>query len=198
MWRTVRRQPWAATDEDDVLIAACRSGHPAAFSAIYDRYFPLIYAYAWRMLDDPLDAEDAAHDAITKAWSRLDTYRPGGFRAWLFAIAHNTIVDQLRTRKRATVPLDDQWSLTSPDSTEQAGLTAVTLSELGALLDTFAPDQRSIVAMKLSGLRHSEIATALGKTEAAVTQDYCRSIRKLSDALGSEPAPAPAGKKGRS
>lgn len=189
MVRILRRQPWAATDEDDVLIAACRAGHPEAFSAIYGRYFPPVYAYAWRMLDDRMDAEDAAHDAITKAWARLDTYRPGGFRSWLFAIAHNAIVDHQRARKRVMVPLDDRMALAASESTEQAGIAAASLSELGAMLATFNPEQRSIVAMKLSGLRHSEIAAALGKSEAAVTQDYCRSIRKLADALGAEPAP---------
>jgi RNA polymerase sigma-70 factor (ECF subfamily) len=196
MLRSLRRQPWTAEDEDNVLVQRCLGGHPEAFGAIYDRYFPLLYSYAWRMLGDQISAEDAAHDTLTRAWSKLRSYQPGNFRSWLFSIAHNTIIDQRRARRDAELPLAGERQWIAPDSTEQAALDAVMLGQAADLLSRFAPEQRSIVAMKLSGLRHSEIAAALGKSEAAVTQEYCRSIKRLADALERGVVPTAPGKGG--
>lgn len=183
MRQLLRRQPWSSTDPDDALVQACRSGHPDAFGALYDRYVPLVFAYAYRMLGDRAAAEDASHDTLAKAWASLPGYREGNFRAWLFSIAHHTIIDQRRARQVQPESLDDALFRPSSDSTEDAALTAVALSEAGDLLAAFSPEQRSIVAMKLSGLKHSEVAAALGKSEAAVTQEFSRSIRKLAHAL---------------
>jgi RNA polymerase sigma-70 factor (ECF subfamily) len=186
----LRRQPWSSTDPDDTLVQACRSGHPDAFGAIYDRYVPLVFAYAYRMLGDKAAAEDAAHDTLAKAWASLPGYRPGNFRAWLFSIAHHTIIDQRRARQAQPGSLDDAMFRPSSDSTEDAALRAVALSEASDLLAAFPPEQRSIVAMKLSGLKHSEVAAVVGKSEAAVTQEFSRSIRRLAEALehGHQPA----------
>ncbi len=183
MIRSLRRQPWTATDEDDLLVERSLGGHPEAFGALYDRYFPLLHAYAWRMLGDQHLAEDAAHDSLTRAWSKLRNYHQGNFRSWLFSIAHNTIVDQQRAQRTGVIPLRDDRQWVASESTEREAINAVALEEAVGLLATFAPEQRSIVAMKLSGLKHSEVAAVLGKSEAAVTQEYCRSIKRLAEEL---------------
>lgn len=190
MRQLLRRQSWSSTDPDDSLVQTCRSGHPDAFGALYDRYVPLVFAYAYRMLGDKAAAEDAAHDTLAKAWASLPGYREGNFRAWLFSIAHHTIIDQRRAQRPGIVYLSDELEQTAPDSTEDAALRAVALREANDLLATFPPEQRSIVAMKLSGLKHSEVAAVVGKSEAAVTQEFSRSIRRLADALehGRQPA----------
>lgn len=196
MRRLLAQQSWSSTDPDELLVQACRSGQPDAFGALYDRYVPLVFAYAYRMLGDKVAAEDVAHDSLAKAWSGLPGYRPGNFRAWVFCIAHHTIIDQRRAQKQQHAPLTDDLFRPGADSTEEAALTAVTLSEASYLLATFPPEQRSVIAMKLSGLKHSEVAAALGKSEAAVTQEFSRSLRKLAHALEHGPTTADLGKGG--
>jgi RNA polymerase sigma-70 factor (ECF subfamily) len=174
----------------------CLAGSPEAFGALYDRYFPSLYSYAWRLLGDQEAAEEAAHDTLTKAWSSLRAYQPGNFRAWLFSIAHNTIIDRRRANLAPVVSLSDDRQWAAPDSTERQAIDRAELGDVVRILSHFSDEQRSIVAMKLSGLRHAEIAAALGKTEGAVTQEYCRSIRKLADALERGLVPAAAAKGG--
>jgi RNA polymerase sigma-70 factor (ECF subfamily) len=183
MGRFDTRQLWTREDSDDALVQASRCGDPDAFGVLYDSYVPLVFAYAYRMLGDRTVAEDVAHDTLAKAWVGLPGYRPGNFRAWLFSIAHHAIIDQHRARQRQPYPFADELQHPAPDSTEDAALTAVALREAGDLLALFPLEQRAIVALKLSGLKHREVAEALGKSEAAVTQEFNRSLRKLAYAL---------------
>jgi RNA polymerase sigma-70 factor (ECF subfamily) len=196
MGRLFRPSSWTERDEDDVLVERCLAGQGEAFGVLYDRHLPGLYAYAYRLTGNQADAQDAAHDTLTKAWSKLRAYQPGNFRAWLFSIAHNTCIDRMRSARAGDVPLLESEWMAADDSTERQAIDLATISDIATLLSHFPESQRSVVAMKLAGLKYSEIAAALGKSEAAVAQDYSRAIRKLADALERGPVPAATGKGG--
>ncbi len=193
------RKPTTQPDlSDDQLVERCRDGHPEAFGTLYDRHLSGCYAYAYRLLGNRADAEDAAHDALTRAWTNLDSYRPGNFRGWLFSILHNLCIDRLRRARLVELDLDGQFQLASAGSVEREAIDLATIDQIAALLRQFPEAQRATVAMKMSGLKYREIATALGKSEAAVAQDYSRAIKRLAEALEGDRAFAVAGKGGRS
>lgn len=193
------RKPTTQPDlSDDQLVERCRDGHPEAFGTLYDRHLSGCYAYAYRLLGNRADAEDAAHDALTRAWTNLDSYRPGNFRGWLFSILHNLCIDRLRRARPVELDLDGQFQLASAGSVEREAIDLATIDQIAALLRQFPEAQRATVAMKMSGLKYREIATALGKSEAAVAQDYSRAIKRLAEALEGDRAFAVAGKGGRS
>ena len=77
-------------------------------------------------------------------------------------------------------------------------LDQATIDQIAALLSHFPEAQRATVAMKISGLKYREIATALGKSEAAVAQDYSRAIKRLAEALEGDRVAAAAGEGDRS
>jgi RNA polymerase sigma-70 factor (ECF subfamily) len=182
---------------DDQLVERCRAGHSEAFGTLYDRHLPGLYAYAFRLLGNQSDAEDAAHDAFTRAWSKLPQYQAVNFRGWLFSILHNLCMDRLR-RQRPEVVFDERSQLAEPGSVEGEAIDLVTIGQIAELLTHFPEAQRATVAMRMSGLKYSEIAIALGKSEAAVAQDYSRAIKRLAEAMEGDRVAAIAGNGGRS
>lgn len=168
---------------DDELVRLSRAGNQDAFGVLYERHFSSLFGFAYRMLGDATEAEDAAHDSLTRAWSKLSLYQNGDFRAWLFTITLNVIRDRARLRAKtssATQLRDDQ-----PDahSTEDDALTIVAVRDLEDLLAQLTPRARTIVCLKLSGLRYAEIADVVGKSPASVAQDYSRTIKRLALAM---------------
>src|SRR5690242_21726402 len=83
---------------DDQLVALFRMGYDEAFRTIHDRYRQRLFAYTRQMLGGSRqDAEDALQDVFLRAYGALRANdRPVSLRAWLYRVAHNRCIDQLR------------------------------------------------------------------------------------------------------
>ena len=83
-----------------------------SFGDLYERTFDRVYAYVQSMLRDRAAAEDVTSQAFERAYRKRRSYRPGRgtAEAWLFGIARNAALDELRRRRRharmATEPED--------------------------------------------------------------------------------------------
>lgn len=87
------------------LAERAATGDREAFASLYERYVQGIYDFALRIVRDPDAAADVAQVTFVKAWERLSgRKRPTNVKAWLYAVAHNAAIDELRRRKRL-VPL---------------------------------------------------------------------------------------------
>ena len=94
---------------DERALVARATVEPAAFAAIYDHYFPRIYAYVRYRTPDRATADDLTATIFTRALERLAAYdgAQGPFAPWLFTIARNAVSDYLRAgRRRRWLPLD--------------------------------------------------------------------------------------------
>jgi RNA polymerase sigma-70 factor (ECF subfamily) len=161
--------PAAANDRDDELARAARHDR-AAFAPLYRRYADPVYRYCLRRLGDREEAEDATAQVFTNALAALPRYRDDGpsFRSWLFAIAHNALVDVERKR-RPSRALDDAVAIVDhAPGPEDEALTNEVKRDVHALLDAVAPDQRRVLELRLAGLSTAEIASVLGRTQAAI------------------------------
>jgi len=83
---------------DEQLVALFRRGNEDAFRVIHDRYRARLFAYARQMLPGSRhDAEDALQDVFVRAHRALrESDREISLRAWLYRVAHNRCVDELR------------------------------------------------------------------------------------------------------
>ena len=83
---------------DEQLVALFRGGSDDAFCAIHDRYRARLLAYTRQMLHGAIsDPEDALQDVFLRAYRALGANdRPVMLRAWLYRIAHNRCIDELR------------------------------------------------------------------------------------------------------
>lgn len=171
----------APLDEVDLIAAARRDRR--AFAPLYRRYADAVHRYCYRRLGNRGEAEDATSLVFTKALAGLDGYRAGSFRAWLFAIAANVVVDRLRAR-RPDRPLDDADPVAdAAPNPEAAALAADDRRRLRAALAELPPEQRRVVELRLSGLSGGEIAAAVGKSRAAVDALQYRAVARLRSLL---------------
>ncbi len=90
---------WDDTTPDEDLVGWAQRGHRDAFGLLYDRYLARVYAYCYRLCGSHAAAEDATSAVFAKALGALSRYRARAFRSWLFAIAHNEVVDVLRAQR---------------------------------------------------------------------------------------------------
>ena len=93
--------------DDQAVVEAVLNGQQHRFGELVDRYRTQIVNYVCRMLGNYEDAVDLSQDVFLKAYSALGSYRPQyPFPAWLFRIARNAAIDEIRKRRLMTVSLD--------------------------------------------------------------------------------------------
>ncbi len=176
---------------DDLVLVARAQRDREAFGLLYDRYLDRIYRFCYRRLGTREAAEDATSAVFTKALTALGTYqeRPGGFRAWIFTIAHNVVTDVYRDRaRRPSEPLAEDYELVDPDpSPEDAAVASDQRRRLHALIDHLTPDQRQVIELRLAGLSGAEIGEILGRSRGAVNLAQHRAIKRLQRVIGRSP-----------
>jgi RNA polymerase sigma-70 factor, ECF subfamily len=183
--RPTTGDPPGRLDPDSLLVARARRD-PHAFAELYRRYVDPVYRYCHRRLGAREAAEDATAQVFSNALAALPGYRDDGpsFRSWLFAIAHNTIADDLRAR-RSVATLEEALDLADPaPSPESAAITAESGRFVHDLLAQLTPDQARIVELRLAGLTGPEVAQALGRNPNAVKVAQHRAYTRLRALLG--------------
>ena len=160
-----------------------RAGHDDAFRAIHDRYHKRLLAYARQMLPGRQDAEDALQDVFVRAyWGLRASDRDLALRAWLFRVAHNRCIDELR---RPAPPPPEVLHLVR--SSVQDPVAEVDLREslrrLIADVRRLPEQQRSALLLReLAGLSYAEVATSLGISVGAVKSVLVRARIALARA----------------
>jgi RNA polymerase sigma-70 factor (ECF subfamily) len=171
-------------DVTETLAAAATrvpSDADTAFEELYRRSRDDVYAYVAGLLRDRSAAEEVTAQAFERAFRRRRTFKSsrGTRRAWLFAIARNAALDELRRRRRlaalAVEPADN-----AAFTPEHGAELAVRRAALRAAIASLAPRERELVALKFfAGLSNSEIASVIGVTETNAGTKLHRVIEKL-------------------
>ncbi len=173
---------------DAELIARAQRGEVSAIGQLYDRHRESIFRYLWLRLDERQLAEDLTGDVFMRMLAALPRYRMKGlpFRAWLYRIAHNLLVDYFRKlNHQATVPLDAVEEQGAEDDDLGRTIELALLSErLQAALLRLEPTQSEVIILRfLADLSLQETALALGKTEGAIKALQHRGLSGLRRAL---------------
>lgn len=165
------------TTGDEARLMSLARSNPEAFAPLYERYFPRVYAYCLRRVNDPQEAEDLSSQVFARALAGLHGYRGGMVSAWLFRIAHNVVVNHYRGR-RETLALEDH------DRADDHAAHDFDRMEDDALLrDLVAAlpdDQRDLLSLTIdAGLTSEQVGAALGKSAGAVRVQLHRVIKHL-------------------
>jgi RNA polymerase sigma factor (sigma-70 family) len=174
---------------DEQLVALFRAGSDDAFRAIHDRYRARLLAYARQMLHGAIgDPEDALQDVFIRAYRALRASdRPVTLRAWLYRIAHNRCIDELRRPcpLPSELSADAEPAFSAPAAHGEAPAVAernAALARLVADVQTLPEQQRSALLMReLQGLTYAELAGALGVSVPAVKSLLLRARTGLID-----------------
>lgn len=159
-------------------------GDQQAFAQIYDAYLDSIYRFVYMRVEDQQTAEDIAANVFLKAWEKLQDYQQRGlpFRAWLFRIARNAVIDHYRTRKEVA-PLEavvNTFDESAVPVSEKVG-SQIETEKILKLMNELTEDQRNVLSLKLvHGLDTEEVAKALGKRQGAVRALQMRGLQALA------------------
>ena len=183
----------------DRLVAEAQRGDPEAFGRIFDAYVGPIHRFIASRVNRPSDAEDLTQLVFVKALEALPRYEARGipFGGWLFRLARNAIIDQVRTRR-------DHLSLVAAVTreTDDAGPEATAflrdeLDRVARALHELTDDQREVIELRFfAGLSVQETADAMGRQDGTVRGLQFRALAALRRSLGIEveraiPASAP-------
>lgn len=154
----------------------------ALLAGIYHEYSGPIHSYAFHLLGNQDDADDVTQEVFIRAYVRLDQLRdPNSLRSWLYRIATNLCMDQMRRRSRirrvlglaiSLGPGDDPEGGSTPDVAQPAALAALEgvaeRDHITAALRRMPPKYATCLLMSgLQGLSYHEIAEALGISPGA-------------------------------
>src|SRR2546423_14000688 len=135
----------AAADVEDRLAVRCRTGDAAAFDEIVTRYQLRLFRFAYRLLRDRAEAEDAVQETFVRAYRALATYRPDGFfSSWIYRIALNEWRRRNRSR-RPTVPLDVAPAQTMEADPQQAVMANERHRQLRVAVDALPEHYRLVM-----------------------------------------------------
>src|SRR5215212_1776634 len=181
---------------DIALIAALTAGEVEALGALYDRHARFVFALLLRIAGDRDAAEEILQEVFLRAWQHAHDFDDsrGTVRSWLYGIAHNLALNELRRRRRRPQPQlrpasadpegDDYEGQIAADSDPAVDAwCAVRDAELAQALDQLPLSQRTVLLLYGEGFSQSEIAAKLGEPLGTVKSRMRRALCLLREAL---------------
>jgi RNA polymerase sigma-70 factor (ECF subfamily) len=172
--------------------AAGRQDSEAAFAHLFEDFSAPIYNYVLRMVGDHDRAADITQDTFIKAYRKLDTLTDAtSTRSWLYRIATNTAIDEIR-RRRLLAPMggDEEHPFDRPDQRPgpEAQVMAATLDERvqRALLRLRPNHRQCLLLSDMDDMSPRQIADVMGMSYGAVRTLLCRARGEMRRALADE------------
>ncbi|QYR19891.1 sigma-70 family RNA polymerase sigma factor [Paenibacillus sp. sptzw28] len=162
---------------DSQLIREIKDGNVQLYSELMRRYQRKILAFIYHMLKSSkleLLAEDLCSESFYKAYRSLHSFREvdASFSTWLYTIARNTVLSELRKQKTGNVSLDEIGFMptASLDSVpEHRLLRSERMSMVREAINSLPEKQRSaLILREYDQLDYQEIASILGQTVSSV------------------------------
>ena len=180
--------------DDSALITAIAAGDSNALEQLYDRYSAVVYRVALRMLKNRELAEDVVQEVFWRVWRRSESFANdrGRVTQWLFGIAHNLCIDELRRMRSRPTPIyeDVEHPVIQQLIDEQTDVPAMawTAEQRRVIIEAMSelPEaQRQAIALAyFGGLSHQEIATKLSRPLGTIKTRVRLGLQKLGGLLG--------------
>ena len=168
------------------LLEQARAYDEEALGTLYDRYAPLIYAYVYRRIHDAQTAEDLTSEVFVRmlAAIRDDKVWHTSFRAWLYRIAHNLVVDHYRKQPPTPALALDERLVADEDDPESAVAERLSHRHLLSAISRLTPDQQQVLALRFGEqLTAREVGEVMGKSVSAVEALQHRGLAALRRSL---------------
>lgn len=178
--------------EDLALLERVQAGDEQALAEMYDRFTPMLYPVALRILRRATDAEDAVQDAWMQVWRRSASYDPkrGAVAAWLLTVVRTRALDRYRSlasRTRAEGRIDPQEQATPPTDPAASAVTGQLGARVREALAQLEPKQRQVLEIAyFEGLSQTEIAERLETPLGTVKSWTRQGLMRLRDLVPQE------------
>ena len=159
----------ALAQPDAAILRRAQRGDQRAFAVIVHAYERLVFTYVYRLVDDRRLAEDLTQDVFLRVFRGLPGFTgASAFTTWLFQIAKNAVIDELRAIERRPTPLNID-DVTMPMLVEPRFEQAEPIEALWAAVATLNVDLRTALLLRdIVGLSYAEIADSLEITLSTV------------------------------
>jgi RNA polymerase sigma-70 factor, ECF subfamily len=180
----------AASDllSDEEVMARVSEGDTAALALLFDRYRGRLFGFLYRMTGEARDAEDLVGATFVRLYECRRRFRRGhGFAPWIYRIARNLAIQELRHReagRRATDRLGCEAAAAAPALPEEAAMRSELRSAVAAAVRSLPEEQRTAALLReYEGLNYREIGAVLGCSEEAARARTYRARLALRAAL---------------
>lgn len=188
-------------EQIEKLVVKAQKFDEAAFTELFEIFYEPLLGYISRRSDN-----DDTEDLLSETWLRVVQYLPSyktqkdaSFRAWIFRIAHNKIIDYYRTLKKHLsiedpsgsddddIPYSLQIQGDERDNPDQKLSRKLDQAELRKYIEALPTLQREIIELKyLEEFTNTEIAHVLNKSEGNIRVIQLRGLRALREMMGDE------------
>ncbi len=173
-------------EDFEKVLAAAKQGADWAWAAIYDEFAPALLRFITSQ--GAAEPSDCLGECFVQVVRNLPKFAgdEAAFRAWLFLLARNRVVDEWRAaRRRPSTPSDDLAQFHGAGHHAVAADATIGESESAEqILARLNPDQRAVITLRvLDGFSVEETATILGKSAGSVRVIQHRAIKQLKNAL---------------
>lgn len=181
---------------ENLLVKQASEGNMQAYEELIRAYQKKVYNIAFRMMGNSEDAEDIAQETFIKVYRSLSKFRgDSAFSTWLYRIATNISIDQLRKKKnRMVVYIDNnvegeegdiqrQLKDDSP-SPEDIAETKELKNTVQNAINRLSPDHKAVIVLRdIKGLQYDEIARILNCPEGTIKSRINRARLSLHSLL---------------
>ena len=175
-------KPWTSDLE---LVGQILGGSSEHFELLYESYFPRVYRFALKRLNDPGDAEDVTQEVFFTVFNSLGSFRgQSSLLVWIFGITRNTVNRRFRKARPRLESIDGRAAREAVTG-EVPSDQAVDARRLLALCEQVIENELTPLQRRIFHLKHlrrqpiRNIAIALGKSEDAIKANLYRMRRAL-------------------
>jgi len=172
-------------NKDKELLKKALSGDISAFEELVSSNEKRIYNLCYRMMKNDQDAQDMAQESLIKAWKSLRKFNmKAAFSTWLYKIAVNTCLDELRRRKGNTQSIEElkeKGHTIKDEKSENFEKESDLKYVLTQAMDNLEPKEKAIIVLKdIQGYSYEEISIILDCPVGTVRSRLSRSRKKLA------------------
>lgn len=177
------------TNDVEALFYRAKDGDGQAWGELFEIYADDIYRYAYVKLTNVMDAQDVAAETFKKVWLNLKNMQYDNFRAYLYKVAHNLIIDNYRTNNKKII-VNENLLASIVDESELPEVQVANKQEAALLhsaLKKLPKDFSQVLQCRfMEELSVSESAKVLGRSQIWVRVVQFRALKKLREFLGNQ------------
>jgi RNA polymerase sigma-70 factor (ECF subfamily) len=162
--------------EDADLARLCQNGDMNAFEELFNKHQKQVYNISYRMTSNREDALDLTQEIFVRAYQKIGKFDSrSSFSTWLYKLAVNLCIDELRKRKNNAniLPLEEAMAQADPDTPEDTAILNDRERQVWDALNSLKEKERAIIILKdIEGLSYIEIAEifkcSLGRVKSRI------------------------------
>ena len=182
--------------EEKLLVKRAKKGNISAFEELIIEHESKVYNIAYRILNNEEDAKDLSQEVFIKAFNSLHKFREdSSFSTWLYRIAMNTCIDELRKRKgresysidrdiqtdEGTIPREFQDKQLNP---EEELMNKELASQIQWALNHLSETYKEVIILRdFQGFDYKQISQILGCSLGTVKSRISRARTELKTCL---------------